>query len=85
MSTLEALVYHLATDADLRAAFAADPEATLSTRGLALTDAEREVVRHLYPLLALPAEALLQRLLDDDPAAPWRWWDTPPIPAQATR
>jgi len=71
MRTLESLVSHLASDASFRAAFAADPEAALAARGLTLTDAEREVVERLRPLLALLAEPLLQRLLDGGPDGPW--------------
>lgn len=69
-------------DTSLRAALAADPEAALAARGLALTDAERELVARLRPLLALPAGALLQRLLHDGPDGPQWWWDAPPFPAQ---
>jgi hypothetical protein len=74
MRTLESLVSHLASDTPFRAALAA--------RGLTLTDAERELVEHLRPLLALPADALLQRLLDDpDGDPPWQWDTYPPLVA----
>ena len=70
---------HLATDAFLRAALTTDPEAACRP---ALADAERELVERLRPLLALPADALLQHLLDGGPDGPPRWWDAPPFPAQ---
>ena len=60
------LISHLAAGDSFRAFLAADPEAALVTRGLTLTDAERELVERLRLLLALPADALLQRLLADD-------------------
>ncbi|MDY7076100.1 MAG: hypothetical protein SXV54_04155 [Chloroflexota bacterium] len=82
MCISESLVSHLASDTTFHAALAADPEAALATRGLTLTDAEREMVEHLRPLLALPADALLQRLLDGGPDGPQRWWNAPPFPAQ---
>ncbi len=82
MHAFEPLISHLASDASLRAALTADPEAALAAHGLTLMDAERELVARLHPLLALPAGALLQRLLDDGPDGPWLWWDAPPFPAQ---
>ena len=60
--------------------FAPNPEATLTAHGLPLTNAERELVERLRPLLALPAEALLQRLLGDGPNGEPIWWDSyPPL------
>ena len=53
----------------------------LAARGLALTDTERALAARLRPLLALPADALLQRLLDD---GPW-WWDSHPSLARYLR
>jgi hypothetical protein len=71
---LDLPVSHLASDASFRA--------TLAAHGLALTETEREMVERLRPLLALPADALLQRLLDDGPDGPQWWWNAPPFPAQ---
>jgi len=60
----------LVTNAFFRATFATDLVAALAARGLTLTDTERELVERLRPLLALPADALLQRLLGGGPPAP---------------
>jgi len=70
MTTFGSFASQQMVDADFRAALTTDPEAALATRGLTLTDAEREMVEHLRPLLALPAGTLLQRLLDDGPDGP---------------
>jgi len=51
------------------------PEAA---RGLTLDDAGRAALEHLRPLLALPAGALLQRLLDDGPDGGPQWWASYP-------
>ncbi|MDY7079466.1 MAG: hypothetical protein SXV54_21355 [Chloroflexota bacterium] len=77
MKMFEDVPPHLAIDAFLRAALTTDPETTLTTHGLTLTETERELVARLRPLLALPADALLQRLLDDGPDGPQRWWNAP--------
>ncbi len=68
MCSLESPTLHPSSDTPFRAALAADQETVLAARRLTLTDAERELVEHLRPLLALPAELLLQWLLDDGPA-----------------
>ncbi|MDY6876284.1 MAG: hypothetical protein SWK90_08805 [Chloroflexota bacterium] len=84
MNNLEPIVYWAATDSTFQVhlSHAEVPEAALAARRLTLTETERELVARLRPLLALPADALLQRLLDDGPDGPPRWWDTPPFPAQ---
>ena len=81
-SAFESLVSHLASDAIFRAALAADPESALAARGLTLTDTERELVERLRPLLALPADALLQRLLGGGPPTPGSGGTRPSFPAQ---
>jgi len=82
MIAFESLASQRMVDVDSPATLTATPEAALSTCGLTLTDAERELAERLRPLLALPAGALLQRLLDDGPDGPQWWWDAPPFPAQ---
>lgn len=62
-------------DADFRSALATDPEAA---RRLTLDDAGRAALERLRPLLALPADALLQRLLDGGPDGRPIWWGSYP-------
>lgn len=77
MKTFEDTIRHLVISASFRTIPAADPEAA---RGLTLADAERELVERLRPLLALPAGALLQRLLDGpDGDPPWQWGSYPSL------
>lgn len=52
-------------------------EAAFSLCGLMPTEMEREVVERLHSLLALPADALLQRLLDGPDGEP-QWWASYP-------
>ncbi len=79
MKTFEDTIHHLESGTST---LATAPESALSARGLTLTNTERELVARLRPLLALPADALLQRLLDDGPDGPQWWWNAPPFPAQ---
>ena len=59
---------------------AADPETAPAARGLTLDGAGRAALERLRPLLTLPADALLQRLLDDDPdGGPIRWGSYPSL------
>jgi len=82
MCTLESIINHLAADTPFRAALTTDPEAALAARGLTLTETERQLMTRLRPLLALPAEPLLQRLLDDGPdGGPWWWASYPSLAA----
>ena len=78
MNTFESLVSHLMADVHFRAAFAADPEAALTLHGVTLTNAERELVERLRPLLALPAGALLSHLLAGGPGGAPQPWDSSP-------
>ncbi len=84
MSSLESFAFRLAQDADLRAAFAADPKAVLAACDLALGDAHRSTLARLCSQLALPAESLLKQLLSDtpdDPNDPWLWAAASSLPA----
>lgn len=82
MRISEPLVSQHMVDTDFRAALTTDPEAALAARGLTLTETERELVTRLRPLLALSAEPLLQRLLDDGPdGGPWWWASYPSLAA----
>ena len=58
MIAFESLASQRMVDVDSPATLTATPEAALSTCGLTLTDAERELAERLRPLLALPADAL---------------------------
>ena len=78
----------LTTDVCFCAAFATDgtteftqvPDTALVDAGPTLTDIECELAERLRPLLALPAEALLRRLLDGGPeGGPWLWDSYPPL------
>ena len=82
MCVFEPFVSLLVTGASFRAALVTDPEAALAACALTLDDAGRAALACLRPLLALPAGALLQRLLDGGPDGPQRWWNAPPSPDQ---
>ena len=64
-----------------RAVFAADSEAALTIHCLTLTETERELMECLRPLLALPAGALLSRLLKELDGAPQSWDSSPSLAA----
>ena len=61
----EYLISHLAAGDSLRTFLATDPETALTACEVTSKDVEHELVERLRLLLALPADALLQRLLDD--------------------
>lgn len=81
--SLETLVSPTETGADLRAACVGDAEAALMAHESMSPDEESELTACLRPLLALPVEELLRRLLGSDPgensSATWDW--PPPLPA----
>jgi len=81
MNTLESFLSYLMADTHFRATFITNPGAALAARGLTLTDAERELVERLRPLLALPAESLLQHLLEEPDGDPWQWDSYPSLAA----
>lgn len=60
----EYLISHLAAGDSFRAFLATDPETALTACEVTLTDAEREMVERLRPLLTLPLDgppALVER------------------------
>ena len=80
MNALKPIVYLTATDPAFHAhlSHAEVPEAA---RGLTLTETERELVECLRSLLALPAGALLSRLLKEPDGAPQSWDSSPSLAA----
>ena len=81
MTTFGSFASQQMVDADFRAALTTDPEAALAARGLPLSPAERAALARLRPLLALPAESLLQHLLEEPDGDPWQWDSYPSLAA----
>ena len=80
MHTFDALFLKLASDAEFRAMFVADPETTLNRHDIALSDGERTLLARLLPILAMPAKSLLVHLVGPGPDGPPLWWMASPQP-----